>query len=169
MFKIALTNLGKYNEGELVYKWLELPATDEEIDEAKAEIGINDEYEEWFITDYETSWNLRIGEYENLDNLNETAEMLENLDSYEAEIVAGLLENGYTVEQAIDCKDDCRIFYNCYSMRDVAEEWIDEVGMLSELPEWARNYFDFEAYGRDMEFESEFHYLGNGKYLEVMR
>lgn len=25
MLKIALTNLGKYNEGYLVYKWLDLP------------------------------------------------------------------------------------------------------------------------------------------------
>lgn len=29
MLKIALTNLGKYNEGQLVYKWLELPATED--------------------------------------------------------------------------------------------------------------------------------------------
>ena len=25
--KIALTNLGKYNEGELIFTWVELPAT----------------------------------------------------------------------------------------------------------------------------------------------
>lgn len=37
--KVFLTNLGKYNEGELVGKWLELPATDEEIEEVKERIG----------------------------------------------------------------------------------------------------------------------------------
>lgn len=31
MLKIALTNLGKYNEGCLVYKWLDLPATEGEM------------------------------------------------------------------------------------------------------------------------------------------
>lgn len=54
MLKIYLTNLGKYNEGYLVGKWVELPATDEELEEAKKEIGINQQYEEWFITDYES-------------------------------------------------------------------------------------------------------------------
>ena len=29
--RVALTNLGKYNEGELIFKWLDLPATEEEI------------------------------------------------------------------------------------------------------------------------------------------
>lgn len=31
ILSIFVTNLGKYNEGELVGEWLELPATDEEI------------------------------------------------------------------------------------------------------------------------------------------
>ena len=53
MIKIALTNLGKYNEGYLVYTWLDLPCSDEELQKAKDEIGINEMYEEWFITDFE--------------------------------------------------------------------------------------------------------------------
>lgn len=53
--RVALTNLGKYNEGELVFKWLDLPATDEEIEQAFKSIGVAEgtEYEEYFITDYE--------------------------------------------------------------------------------------------------------------------
>ena len=50
---IYLTNLGKYNEGELVGEWVELPV-DDNFEQAFQDIGINDEYEEWFITDYET-------------------------------------------------------------------------------------------------------------------
>lgn len=32
---------------------------------------------------------------------------------------------------------------------DWAHRWLDDSGQLAELPEWAQNYFDFEAYARD--------------------
>lgn len=78
-FKIALTNLGKYNEGELVYTWLELPATDDGIRSAFESIGVKagTEYEEHFISDYDAPF--RIGEYESIEKLNEVAEALESV------------------------------------------------------------------------------------------
>ena len=33
MIKVYLANLGKYNEGELVGEWLELPCTEEEMEQ----------------------------------------------------------------------------------------------------------------------------------------
>lgn len=51
---IYLTNLGKYNEGCLIGEWVNLPITNEELEEVKERIGINEYYEEWFIADYET-------------------------------------------------------------------------------------------------------------------
>lgn len=38
--KIYLTNLGKYNEGELVGEWVELPASQEELEKVFERIGI---------------------------------------------------------------------------------------------------------------------------------
>lgn len=78
--KVAITNLGKYNEGELVYEWLELPADNEEIAEVMRNIGICDEYEEHFISDYEAPLSIEVGEYESLSKLNEMAEQLELAD-----------------------------------------------------------------------------------------
>lgn len=74
--KVALTNLGKYNEGELVFKWLDLPASDEEIEDTLEKIGINDEYEEYFISDYEAPFP--IGEYSDVWNLSDVLSDLEN-------------------------------------------------------------------------------------------
>ena len=89
MIKVFLTNLGKYNEGYLIGEWLELPASQQEIDETMAKIGINEEYEEWFITDYETDIKgIEIGEYSNLHKLNEIAEELESLNEDSAIIEA---------------------------------------------------------------------------------
>lgn len=41
MMNIFLTNLGKYNEGKLVDEWVELPVSNEELQEVFKRIGIN--------------------------------------------------------------------------------------------------------------------------------
>ena len=58
-FAAFITNLGKYNEGELVGEWVKFPTTAEEMKEVFKRIGIGQKddfgnpYEEWFITDYD--------------------------------------------------------------------------------------------------------------------
>ena len=55
MLKAYITNLGKYNEGELVGEYLAFPATTEEVQALLARIGVDGKrYEELFITDYES-------------------------------------------------------------------------------------------------------------------
>src|SRR5690606_21023569 len=97
MLKVALTNLGKYNEGSLVYTWLELPATAEEIDAAMDEIGVapGTKYEEYFITDYEAPF--QIDEYASLSRLNRIAEALEGLNIPEV-----IFEGTYDVEDVVN-------------------------------------------------------------------
>lgn len=94
--KIYLTNLGKYNEGELIGKWFELPIYD--IDEALLEIDVESgtQYEEFFITDYEHDYDFKIsvGEYDDIDRLNDIAEHLDRVTA--DEIYNEILEeNGY--------------------------------------------------------------------------
>lgn len=70
MLKIYIANLGKYNEGELVGKWVELPC--EDLDEVLKEIEVVDgtAYEEYAIHDYESDIEgLNIGEYDNIFSL----------------------------------------------------------------------------------------------------
>ena len=55
--EIFLTNLGKYVEGCLVGQWVKLPVPEDKLESVLKQIGINDEYEEYFITDYETSFH----------------------------------------------------------------------------------------------------------------
>lgn len=175
MLKIYVTNLGKYNEGFLIGKWLELPATDEEIERTLKEIGISDEpdengiyYEEYFITDYETDMDgLKVSEYSNIDDLNELAETIDDLDEDEKEIVNAIMGEGYTLEDAIDKKDDVMIYSNCSNMTEVAEEYAEQVGLLESIPEDLRYYFDFEAYGRDMNVEGHFVFTDSGNCIQI--
>ena len=175
MLKIYVTNLGKYNEGFLIGKWLELPATEEEIEKTLEEIGISDEpdengiyYEEYFITDYETDMDgLKVSEYSNIDDLNELAETIDDLDEDEKEIVNAIIGEGYSLEDAIDKKDDVMIYYNCSNMEQVAEDYAEQVGLLNDIPESLRYYFDFEAYGRDMSFEGHFVFTDSGNCIQI--
>jgi antirestriction protein len=177
MMNIALTNLGKYNEGELVFTWLELPATDEELAAAFDKIGVShddvhyygdfgQEYEEFFISDYECEF-MRIGEYDNLENLNEIAETLDGLDEMQEIIVKALLNDTYDLERALEIMDDCIVYYDCDSMEDVAIRWAEETGLLDSIPENLQCFFDFEAYGREMELAGHFISFDNG-YIEVL-
>ena len=171
MIELCLTNLGKYNEGELIFTRLVLPATAEEIETAFDKIGVaeNTMYEESFISDYETDINgLSISEYASLDDLNELAEELENFDEYELEAFGAMLEYGLATDEALQKVQDneYRIYDGCYSMAEVAEMYADETGLLSNIPDDLRYYFDFEAYGRDMDIEGHFIETDSG-YIEI--
>lgn len=170
MLNIYLTNLGKYNEGFLIGEWVELPASEEELEKVFERIGINEEYEEFFITDYESDFGYRVGEYDNLEELNEVAEQFENLDETEKEVFKALIDEGYNSEDALEkiSDSDYMIFWDCSDMEDVAREYAEETGLLDSIPENLQSYFDFEAYGRDMSFEGHFVFTDNGNCIEIL-
>ena len=179
--KIYLTNLGKYNEGELVGEWVSLPVDKEELNAVFDRIMIchddkmyYDEvgcpYEEYFITDYECDF-YQIGEYEDLDSLNEMAEELESLDDDQEEIVKILMsEYGYSLEDAAEKVNngDYIIYSDCDDMTDVAYQVVEECGYLANIPETVARYFDYEAFGRDLGLEGNFSFMNNGDCVEIL-
>ena len=144
MLKIFLTNLGKYNEGLLVGRWVELPCYDLEAELEAIGVGAVP-YEEYFITDYESDFGIEVGEYDNIDELNELAEELEALDECEQEAVKAYIElESNDVREAN--KGRCAF----YSNTDLDTLAVEEVEAW-DLPDIALRYFDWEAYKRDME------------------
>lgn len=179
MFNIYVTNLGKYNEGILLGEWVALPVSHEDFEAVLDRIQVcNDTnkyfdaagnpYEETFITDYENDFDYEVGEYDYIWDLDDIAEKLEGLDEYESELLEALLEDGYSIEDAFDKFDDCRIYYNCSDMEDVAMEYCEECDVLSGVPDHLKNYFDFEAFGRDMYFEGRFIFTSKGNCVEII-
>lgn len=178
-FKIFLTNLGKYNEGELDGEWVALPTTKENLSPAMKRIGISQSYEEWFISDYdcEIGYLARcLGEYENLNELNYLAAKIEELDEYDFKMFESVLEydggggirGAADVINAIENLDCYRLYDGAYNERDLGwclleEEGIYDLDKLSNL----RNYIDYEAFGRDFSFEVEGGFV-NGGFLEVI-
>lgn len=167
ILNVFITNLGKYNEGELVGEWLELPATQKEIDDCLERIGIDyEEYEEYFITDSESDYGLKAGEYDDLDDLNDKAEQLANLDDDELGIITALMEEGgYDFDEALDELDNVQIYWNCNNMTDVAYEYLEESGALDGAPDFLARYFDYEAFGRDLQYDGNFMFINGNCYV----
>lgn len=167
--KIFLTNLGKYNEGELIGEWVELPASSEELQEVFERIGINEEYEEYFITDYECDL-YEVGEYENIDTLNEIAERIKELDEEESKVVKALMsELGYTLDEAIGKVNsgDYRIYSDCDNMTDIAYQVVEECGYLNNAPDNVARYFDYESFGKDLGIEGTYIFTDDNEAIEI--
>lgn len=165
---VWIGNLGKYNGGELIGEWFKLPV---DMEEVAAKIGLNEQYEEYQINDYETNLQgLEIHHYENINNLNELAEQLDSLEEYQQLILQAYIEN-YGVTNlfaeldTIDF-DNARIWYEVESLTDIAYEVIEGSGLLNSMPENLQCYFDYEAFGRDLGIEGTFVFLDNGICVE---
>ena len=169
MMNIYLTNLGKYNEGELIGEWVELPVSQEELQKVFERIGINEEYEEYFITDYECDF-YEVGEYESLDTLNEIAERIKELGKEESEVVKALMsELGYTLNEAIDKVNsgNYRIYSDCDDMTDIAYQVVEECGYLNNVPDNVARYFDYESFGRDLGIEGTYIFTDDNNAIEI--
>ena len=102
VFDVYITNLGKYNEGYLMGEWVALPTTREELQEVFDRIGINEEYQEIFITDYDIELHgvsEILGEYENVDKLNYLAAVIDDLNRDSREQYEAVLESGLGIGQ----------------------------------------------------------------------
>lgn len=167
--KIYLKNLGKYNEGELVGEWVELPASQEDLEKVFERIGINEEYEEYFITDYECDL-YEVGEYENIDKLNDIAERIKELDEEGSKVVKALIQKlDYTLDEAIDKVNsgDYMIYNACENMTDVAYQVVEECGYLENVPDNVARYFDYESFGRELEIEGNYIFLDGSEVIEI--
>ena len=175
-FAAFITNLGKYNEGELVGEWVKFPTTAEELKEVFKRIGIGQKddfgqpYEEWFITDYDCYVDglySKLGEYENLDELNYLASKLDEMDQGEyAQFQAGMemgdhcgsLQEIINLTENLDCYE---IYPNIEDYDDLGRYYIEELDAM-QVPEHLQNYIDYEAYGRDVAMDENGSFTDQG-------
>ena len=170
--KIFLTNLGRYNEGILMGEWVRLPVPAEKLDEVLERIGINGEYEEYFITDYEASFaNLNLSEYTSIEALNGFAARLEELDDWDEEKLAAVLEyesvSSITdIMDIIEHLDDFDVLTDVEDDEGLGRYYGEELCTLEAVPFYLRSYFDYESYGRDIRMESNGCYTSYGYVMD---
>lgn len=169
---IYLTNLGKYNEGCLMGEWVKLPVDKDKLQEVLDRIGINQQYEEYFISDYETLFaNLHISEYASINDLNELAERVDGLADYDYEKLAAVLEceSSMSIAEILEVIDDLDNFDLLADVEDdeALGEYYAEVGCIfHNIPDSIQRYFDFEAYGRDVRLESNMCFTSYGVVID---
>ena len=159
--KIYLTNLGRYNEGYLVGKWVKLPVCEEVLDKVLNEIGINEYYEEYFITDYENDIvgiGDVISEYSSVQALNELAQRLEDLSDDEADKLGAVLEyeacrSVSDVLELLDKLDEFDLLTDVTDDEELGYYYAEEYCCI-DIPEHIQPYFDYEKFGRDVRLQS---------------
>ena len=158
-----ITNLGKYNEGELIGKWIEFPIDEDDLNEVFKEIGLSyydDEmndietgYEEYFFSDWDCDFECNLGEYEDVDSVNELAERLLEWENEDDKFAAACEYDGVNSVLNSDPTDwllrpDVKDNYDLGHLYAVEYDCVD----FSNNELLAR-YFDFESYGRDLSIE----------------
>lgn len=157
-----ITNLGKYNEGVLIGKWITFPIDEDELQEVLKEIGIsyydengeyiNTGYEEIFFTDWETDFKNDFGEYESIKTINEIAE---NIEDWDEDTFNAACEIWNVDEVLKNNKYDYMLNCNISTDYDLGEYYALEYYCIDfEKDSILTRYFDFEAFGRDIRLEA---------------
>lgn len=141
--------------------WLDLPFTEDELDECLESIGviIDDDDEETdtydllmngeSITKYEvvghSSDILEDEHFADLNTANELVERLEDIEEYDNELLFALMADGDSLDEAIETvEDSAATFYANTTLEDLAEQYVDE-GMFSS--DFLMKFIDFKALG----------------------
>ena len=169
-----ITNLGKYNEGELIGEWIDFPIDEDDLQEVLSRIGIGSTnefgapYEEYFFTDWDLpsgmSWQV-FGEYPDIEQVNEVAEAIDN-STYSGDVIGAIFEHYSTIDEAINALNSGDFVYypGVYDAKSLGEYSVDEIdGGVQYLPkETLMQYFDYEAYGRTLETGGSINYIDSG-------
>ena len=171
IFEAYVTNLGKYNEGELLSEPLKFPAATEEVQAVLKRIGVEGlRYEEYFMAEYVSDipgLAQSLGEYADIDELNHLAHLLSELNESELDIFSAAVSAG---EHTASVGDLINLVHNigCYDFyRGITDDetlghiYVEDMEML-DVPEPILPYFDFEAYGRDMRINEGGHFAPTG-------
>lgn len=185
MLNLYIANLGKYNEGYLVGDWIELPFSENELNDLFARIGlgkyINGEYvhgvevdggiyEEYAIHDVETDIEglySEIGEYSSLSKLNDIADSVNGLSNHDQKKINALLEWGVcdNIFQAIKKIEEYHLMEEIGNEFDLGYYWIEESGCY-DIPKFLQGYIDYEKFGRDITFDGR-GFMSSHGWLEV--
>jgi antirestriction protein len=157
--RVYVGTYGKYNAGNLAGTWLNLAdyASKEEFLAACAELHKDEHDPELMFQDHEGIPDGMISESSVEDELWEWLALdddaKELFSVYRSEV-----DQSGTVEQARES------FMGTFESEvDWAENFLEDTGMLKEVPEALRNYIDFEKYARDAGFNGAHFVRHDGK------
>lgn len=139
---VWVSNLAKYNAGELNGQWTTLPVDDvnkdilDKIDLGKYPTGYRDE---WFISDYEAPFT--IDEYADLYKLNELAEALDDYDTIE-DVYYNLDDR-----EAAGCEDVYEFDDEFFDTMFASKQDVARAVFFGDIRNWLDPYIFLNGYG----------------------
>lgn len=143
--------------------WLKLPFSLEELHDTLVSIGIdefdpNDPEEanaavaKAYVSEFKCDQFADEINYHNIFEASDLIERIEDLSSYELDLMYALLEDGETLEEAVteaESPDDIEWYPNM-DIKDLAMQFADE-GLFSQ--EFLLEHIDYESIARDLAFD----------------
>lgn len=157
-FSAFIENLNSRTRGMISGAWLSFPTTKQLVQETLRLIGVDGlRNQEMIFTDFRiTIPGLQpiLGEYAHVDELNYLAHRIKGMSPEECAKLVAAVKHG---EYADGLKDVINLTYNldCYELMPDITSYEDYGRYLVdcqrdfELPEQAKMYFDYAAYGED--------------------
>lgn len=149
MSRVFCSTYKKYAEGSLKGAWLDLEdyACKQDFYEACAELHEDEADPEIMFLDREDIPSMFITE----------SSIDEEFWNYMDCSLDDDVKKAYVDATGVWNEEDCKLAYigEFRSDTELAEHVVDEMCLLSEMPEQLRYYFNYEAYGRDMRLNGE--------------
>jgi len=162
MLNIYINTWGNYNKnGADLGEWVTLPMDESDLEAKLEEIAerMNDDDPEYCVHDYEWTTEIegrKIGENESIIELNEYVQSLDDLDEWEQKVYAAAVEYWGGEYIDVDDLDEFCLHPSIEDEYDLGYYWAVESGCydLGKMGNLA-NYFDYEAFGRDINLETD--------------
>jgi antirestriction protein len=170
--KIYITNLKHYHAGHMDRgRWIILPMEEEDLRQELVDV-IGGSDQRYIITDFLDVPTFLQDEFVSPYILNDVAYRAFMYSGMDREAYLGLANFIPRSElgRIFDYPDRYLIYPDCESMADVAEQYADMVGMFPEGDEYKplKLYFDFEAFGRDLQYNGRFYQVSDSMFVEVI-
>jgi antirestriction protein len=158
--QIYVGTYAKYNNGSIFGEWvdLEIYDTKEDFFEYCKELHSDEEDPEFMFQDYENIPKKLISECSLSDNLFDYVEAIKDMEDETIEAF-GLFLDDKDINEDTDFEELMQEFRNEYqgyyngsegTEVEFAYKYIEEHGILNEMPEHLQYYFDYKAYANDL-------------------
>lgn len=154
-YRMYAACLASYNAGILHGVWVDLDG--KTADDIQAEIDAMlaaspiPGAEEWAAHDWDGPGLDRFGEYPNLEEVADYVETMAELDDSERDAFQAFFTDNMGPHDGASLEHFREAFIGEYnSVEDYAQQYIDDVGLLSDVPDLIARYFDLAAFARDL-------------------
>lgn len=159
--QVYVACLAAYNNGVLHGRWIDANQSASDIHaEIAAMLKESPERlaEEWAVHDYEGFGEIHLSEWPDIERVSELARLInDHGDALTVWYEAQDAQNFAVTDLAEKFQEQWSGEHD--SERAFAEDFLESTGQLDSIPEWARNYFDFESYARDLRVSGDYSFV----------